>query len=135
MLDFSYAQTAVDLAVASIVGALLGGGGIALLMAGPVGFAVSFAIGFAFSRLGTTIARAHLGKANLPRFLRLAFSERAYRAGLEKKRDRLEDEVLNQLYRTLKSSGESAEETLRALSSAIAQQLDALADEARLLIH
>lgn len=131
MLNFAYAQTAVDLAVASIVGALLGGGGIALLMAGPVGFAISFAIGFAFSRLGTTIARAHLGKANFPRPLRLAFSERAYKAGLEKKRDRLEDEVLNQLYK----SGEAQKETLRALTGAIAQQLNALADEARLLIH
>ncbi len=135
MLDFSYAQTAVDLAVASIVGALLGGGGVALLMAGPVGFALSFALGFAFSRLGTTIARTHLGKASFPHLLRLAFSERAYRAGLEKKRDQLEDGVNNQLYRNLRDSGESAEATLRTLSGAIAQQLDALADEARLLIH
>jgi hypothetical protein len=35
----------------------------------------------------------------------------------------------------LRGSGESSEATIRSLSGAIAQQLDALADEARLLIH
>ena len=39
--------------------------------------------------------------------------------------------MLNQLYK----SGEAQKETLRALTGAIAQQLNALADEARLLIH
>lgn len=135
MLNLNYAQTAVDLAVASIAGALLGGGGVALLMAGPVGFAVSFVLGFAASRLGTTLARARLGKVSLPLLLRAAFSEHAYRAGLERKRKRLEEDVLDHLYRNLATPGESAQATIEALSSAISQQLNALADEARLLIH
>lgn len=135
MLELGYAQTAVDLMVATVAASILGGGGVALLMAGPVGFAVSFAIGFAASRLGTTLARAHLGKANIPHFLRLAYSEHAYRAGLERRRDGLTNGVLNQLWKNLRGSSESAQATLGALSGAIAQQLNALADEARLLIH
>jgi hypothetical protein len=135
MLELGYAQTAVDLTVATVAASVLGGGGVALLMAGPVGFAVSFVIGFAASRLGTTLARAHLGKANIPRFLRLAYSEYAYKAGLERRRDRLTEGVLDQLSMNLRGSGESAQATLGALSGAIAQQLNALADEARLLIH
>ncbi len=135
MINFSYAQTAVDLAVATVVGSLLGGGGIALLMAGPAGFAVSFALGFAVSRLGTTLAKTQLGKMNLPVFLRAAFSERVYRADLARKRGKLEEDILDQLNRNLLSQGDSAGATLRALSGAIAQQLNALADEARLLIH
>jgi hypothetical protein len=121
--------------VATVAASILGGGGVALLMAGPVGFAVSFAIGFMASRLGTTLARAHLGKAVIPRFLRLAYSERAYKAGLERRRDQLTSGVLNQLWKNLRGSGESAQATLAALSGAIAQQLNALADEARLMIH
>ncbi len=45
------------------------------------------------------------------------------------------DGVLDQLSRNLRVQGESAQATLGALSGAIAQQLNALADEARLLIH
>jgi hypothetical protein len=135
MINFAYAQTAVDLAVATVVGSLLGGGGVALLMAGPAGFAVSFILGFAVSRLGTTLARTQLGKMNLPIFLRAAISERAYRAGLARKRDRLEEDILSQLNHNLAEGNDSTQATLRALSGAIAQQLNALADEARLLIH
>jgi len=43
--------------------------------------------------------------------------------------------VLDQLSMNLRGSGESAQATLSALSGAIAQQLDALAGEARLLIR
>ncbi len=135
MLDLSYAQTAVDLAVASIAGALLGGGGVALLMAGPVGFAVSFALGFAASRIGTTLAKPLVGRASIPVWMRHLFSERAYRSGLDRKRPQLEDGVLDQLYHNMKTPGESAQATLGALTGAIAQQLNALADEARLLIR
>ena len=135
MINFSYAQTAVDLAVATIVGSLLGGGGVALLMAGPAGFAVCFAMGFAVSRVGTTLARTQLGKMNLPIFLRAAISERSYRAGLARKRDRLEEDILDQLTWNLAEGNDSTQATLRTLSGAIAQQLNALADEARLLIH
>jgi len=135
MLDLKYAQAAVDLIVAVVVASLLGGGGIALLMAGPLGFAISFAIGFAASRLGTTLARSRLMKATLPRPIRMAFSERAYRAGLERRRERLEEGLLDQLLRDLSSSGEAVRSTVAALSDAISQQLNLLADQARLLIH
>lgn len=135
MLDLKYAQAAVDLAVAALIATLMGGGGVALLMAGPVGFAVSFVIGLAASRLGTTLARTHLFKANLPRLARAAFSERAYRAGLERKRARLEEDVLDQLYAGLRAPGAPVQATIAALSDAIGQQLDLLADRARLLIR
>jgi len=135
MLDLSLAQTAVDLAVASIAGALLGGGGVALLMAGPAGFALSFALGFAASRIGTTLMKPLLNRAEIPLLMRSAFSERLYRAGLERKRAKLEEGVLDQLHESLRALGGSAEATIGALSEGIAQQLDALADEARLLIR
>jgi hypothetical protein len=135
MLDLSYAQTAVDLAVASVAGALLGGGGVALLMAGPAGFAISFALGFAASRIGTTLAKPLVGRASIPAWMRRLFSERAYRAGLERKRAQLEDGVLDRLSGNLRAPGESAQATLGALTAAIAQQLNAQADEARLLIR
>ena len=77
MVNLDLIQTVVDVAVAALVAALLGGGGIALLMAGPVGLAVSFVIGFVASRLGTSLARQHLGGFNMPLFMRSLFTERA----------------------------------------------------------
>ncbi len=134
MLDLSLAQTAVDLSVASIAGALLGGGGVALIMAGPAGFALSFALGFAASRIGTTLMKPVLNRSEMPLLLRSAFSERVYRLGLERKRAKLEEGVLDQLHESLRVSGDSTGATIGVLSEGIAQQLDALADEARLLI-
>jgi molecular chaperone DnaK (HSP70) len=135
MMELGHAQTAVDLAVAAVAAALMGGGGMALLMAGPVGLAISFVIGFAASRLGTTLARARLIKADLPLFVRAAFSGHAYKKGLEKKRARLTDSLYDQLCMDLQGPGESARATIDALTDAIARQLDALGDQARILIH
>ena len=135
LINFSALQTSVDVIVATIVGGLLGGGGIALLMAGPVGFVLSFAIGFVASRLGTSFAKKYLDTVELPQFLRMLFTSSNFRRQLSNKRQQLERQFAEQLIATIDPPTEQIEELQRTIADAIEDQLSKMAERARLLIH
>ncbi|MDO4547046.1 MAG: hypothetical protein Q4D04_03010, partial [Clostridia bacterium] len=135
MVNLDVMQTALDVVIASIVAALLGGGGVALLMAGPIGFIMSFVIGFIASRMGTTLAMKHIGKFNMPAFMRLAFTRSAFSRSLSSKEDRLKDEICAQLVDMSKGDDPQIEKMVADISAAIEAQLSAMAQKARMLIH
>ncbi len=135
LMDFSVLQTVVDVAIGAIVGGLLGGGGVALLMAGPIGFVISFAIGFVASRLGTSYAKKHLDNVEIPQWMRMIFTTGAFRRQLEGKREQLEHQFADQLITTIDPPTEQIDALQRTITGAIERQLGQMADRARLLIH
>ena len=135
LMSFAGLQTTVDVTVATIVGGILGGGGVALLMAGPIGFVLSFAIGFVASRLGTNYAKKYLDTVEIPQFLRMLFTAGTFRRQLSTKREQLEHQFADQLIATLDPPTEQIDELQRTISDAIEAQLRKMAEHARLLIH
>ncbi len=135
LMNFSVLQTIVDVAVGAIVGGLLGGGGVALLMAGPIGFVLSFAIGFVASRLGTSYAKKHLDNVEVPQWMRMMFTTGAFRRQLDGKRSHLEHQFADQLITTIDPPTEQIQALQRTITGAIEGQLGQMADRARLLIH
>ncbi len=135
MVNLDLIQTVVDVAVAALIAALLGGGGIALLMAGPAGLAVSFVIGFVASRLGTSLARQHLGQFNMPLFMRALFTERAFRRSLAGREGEIAQSIHAQLRTLLEGPDPAVLAMHRQISQAIEDQLTDMAQRARLLIR
>lgn len=135
MVDLSLLQAVVDVTVASIVAAILGGSGMALLMAGPVGLVVSFAIGFVASHLGTSFAKKRLGQVRLPAFVRMLFTTGAFRRRLDGLHDDLQAAIRTQLMRSLDPPDEAVSHMIGAVSHCVEDQLRQLAEQARLLIH
>lgn len=130
LVDLSLIQTVLDVAVASIAAGILGGGGMALLMAGPLGWIASFMIAFVASRLGTTLARQHVGGMNIPPLLRALFSQRAFARTLSRRREELMQSVDAQL-----KSAKTGLTLTQNMTAAIETQLGEMARRARMLIH
>ncbi|MGI6172424.1 MAG: Hsp70 family protein [Christensenellales bacterium] len=135
LVDLSLLQTTVDVIVATLVASLLGGGGVALLMAGPVGFILSFFIGLLASRLGTNMAMRHMDKWRVPRFFRNLFTVKMFRRSLEGQREKLNSNIEKQLNASLNPPDDSVRTLVRSVSDAIERQLGDLSEQARLLIH
>ena len=135
MVNLDLIQTVVDVVVASVVAMLLGGGGVALMMAGPLGLVVSFAIGFVASRLGTSLARQHIGGFNMPLFMRGLFTERAFRRSLATREGEMTQGIDQQLKRLMEGPDPAVTAMNGQISSAIEGQLNEMAERARLLIR
>ena len=135
LVNLNLLQTLVDLVVAMLVAMLLGGSGTALLMAGPLGLAISFVIGFVASRLGTTLLRSRAGSFNLPMALRALFSQAAFRRALKRRQGELARDIRDKLQPAGAGSGPAARELSAGISQAIERQLSDMAQRARLLIH
>lgn len=135
LMNFGVLQTLVDVAVGSIVAAILGGSGMAVLMAGPIGLVLSFVIGFVASRLGTSYAKRHLGKWDMPMLMRQAFTVGPFRRKLQGKREQLETQFADQLIGLIDPPGEQVRQLVDSVSGAIETQLGQMAERARLLIH
>ncbi|MDL2206329.1 hypothetical protein LJC33_05395 [Eubacteriales bacterium OttesenSCG-928-N13] len=135
LMNFNFIQTMVDVTVGAIVAMLLGGGGMALLMAGPIGLILSFAIGFVASRLGTDYAKKHLDKLDMPAFMRILFTKGAFKRHLEGQRDKLEQAFADQMIALIDPRSEQIDQLIAQVSGAIEGQLGQLAEQARLLMH
>ena len=108
---------------------------MALLMAGPVGLVVSFAIGFVASHLGTSFAKKRLGQVRLPAFVRMLFTTGAFRRRLDGLHDDLQAAIRTQLMRSLDPPDEAVNHMIGAVSHCVEDQLRQLAEQARLMIH
>jgi hypothetical protein len=104
-------------------------------MAGPLGLAISFVIGFVASRLGTTLLRSRAGSFNLPMALRALFSQAAFRRALKRRQGELARDIRDKLQPAGAGSGPAARELSAGISQAIERQLSDMAQRARLLIH
>ncbi|MEA5066536.1 MAG: hypothetical protein VB065_10840 [Eubacteriales bacterium] len=135
LLNLDWVQAVVDVVAASLVAALLGGGGVALVMAGPMGLVVGFAVGLIASRMGTTLAKKHLDKFVMPAFMRTLFTRRAFEKTLEKRRGEIEGSAYAQLKAQLEAPDESAKQMVDRIAQAIETQLGGMARQARLMIH
>lgn len=135
LMNLNMFQTLVDLVVAALLAMLLGGGGTALLMAGPLGLVISFVIGFAASRLGTTLLRSKVGGLNLPKALRILFSQAAFQRDLMRRQGELIRDIRDKLWPAGADGDPAARDMVARISQAIERQLSDMARRARLLIH
>ncbi|NLG24224.1 MAG: Hsp70 family protein [Clostridiales bacterium] len=120
----------IDLMAGAASAALMGGGGVALLAAGPAGLAMGLAIGLVAGVVGGAMAERTLIRAELPLLLRRAFTEGSFRRGLRARRGKLARSLTEQL-RAGMDNGDAAER----ISSAIGAELRLLADRAALRIR
>ncbi len=70
LLGFNFIGTVVGVVLSVLGGLLCGGGGIALIAVGPLGFLAGVAVGAVVAAIGWTTVSGLLMKANLPRPLR-----------------------------------------------------------------
>ena len=135
MLPMNLIQTITDVAVASIVAGIMGGGGIALFMAGPIGWAISFVVGFIASRVGTTFAKKQLESADIPAIARRLFPTRMFKKSLASRRSDMIWEIETQLGKRMNGPDGLSDAFVATVSGAIDNQLGELAHKARLLIR
>ncbi len=94
-LGLSLVKTLLGIVISVATGLLCGGGGVALVAAGPLGFLAGLVIGALASMLGWTAVSAALMKANIPMLLRRVNIQK--RLGSESTRRQLRDELLRTL--------------------------------------
>lgn len=84
--------------ILAVVGATLcGGGGMALVSAGPAGMAAGAAVGILIAILGKSGMEKALRKAKLPILMRRVVTDNAVRRGLSRQREEIERAIIQAL--------------------------------------
>jgi hypothetical protein len=125
----------IDVMAGAISAALMGGGGVALLAAGPAGLAMGLAIGLVAGVVGGAMAERTLMKAEMPLILRRAFTAGSFRRGLRARRAKIARSLAEQLSEGLSSAEGGSEGAVDRIASAIGAELHLLADRAALRIR
>lgn len=123
LVDLSYVKLLSDVIVATVAAALCGGGGLAVIISGPVGLIVGAAAGVLLSRGITTAAERALWKSNVPVLVRKMFSVSAFENGLSRRREEMLSDMMEKLMaqldppdaRTKRMTGAVADEVTRQL--------------------
>ena len=121
--------------VASLLAALLGGSGLALLAAGAPGLAIGFLVGLLAAVIGTETAERMLRKAELPLTVRRMITPRFFKKSLDKRRDEIRAGVESQLMREIDPPSENVQAMVREIASSIEEQLRRMMERAALMIH
>ena len=135
IVDLSSLTNIVDVVVATIVASILGGGGVALIMAGPVAWIVSFAVSWFASHAGSAFARKKLEKADLPPFVRALFPEILFRKRMEAQKGEMTLGIQAQLQQGIEEHDEQTRKTVQEISAAVETQLSQIARQARMMIR
>jgi len=137
LLDNNQLKVLIDLIVALIMAILLGGGGIALLMSGPIGTVVGLIAGLAVAILGTNAVEKVLYSMDLPVSMRRMMfpSPKKFLASLLKRRAKIEADVCDQMKKGLNPPGEEITRMVSSISQSIEQQLLTMMQRATLRIH
>ena len=130
MLNLNFIGTVLGLIVSVIVGLLCGGGGLALIATGPLGFLAGVVIGAVVSLFGWNALSERLMDANLPTMIRRMNSEK--RLNSEATRQKLRDAITKELY------GENSsfvKELMRGFASSFRKYLQGIAQAAEIPIE
>ena len=130
MLNLNFIGTVLGLIVSVIVGLLCGGGGLALIATGPLGFLAGVVIGAVVSLFGWNALSEKLMDANLPTMIRRMNSEK--RLNSEATRQKLRDAITKELY------GENSsfvKELMRGFASSFRKYLQGIAQAAEIPIE
>lgn len=118
--------------VLAVVGATLcGGGGMALVSAGPAGMAAGAAVGILIAILGKSGMEKVLRKAKLPILMRRVVTDNAVRRGLSRQREEIERAIVQALANP--SSGFAAR-LCQSLSQTLGVQMEQMARDAEMSI-
>ena len=128
-------KAVVDVIAGTVMAAILGGGGMALLASGLVGWLVGLVVGLAAGVIGTELAEQKLRSANLPQRVRMLFSQKWFKKSLSKRRDALRENVCNQLKKELNPPTKAVQNTVQTIAKSIENQLEQMMKRATLLIH
>ncbi len=130
MLNFNFIGTILGLIVSVIVGLLCGGGGLALIASGPLGFIAGVVIGAIISLFGWNALSEKLMDANLPQLLRRMNSEK--RLNSDTTKQKLRDAITKELY------GENStfvKELIKGFSTSFRKYLQEIAQAAEIPIE
>lgn len=118
--------------ILAVVGATLcGGGGMALVSAGPAGMAAGAAVGILIAILGKSGMEKALRKAKLPILMRRVVTDNAVRRGLSRQREEIERAIIQALANP--SSGFAAR-LCQSLSQTLGVQMEQMARDAEMSI-
>lgn len=116
-----------------IIATLLGGGGTALLMSGPIGWIIGLAIGAGAMFLGKEVAMDMVKDADIPVLARkMMTSEEAVQEKLEDEEN--QQEFFGQIFEALQKNASAFDELLDGIVQAVKKDLAERAKEAALLI-
>lgn len=125
----------IDVVIAALIAAILGGSGVALLAAGTPGILAGFLIGLLAAVVGTQTAERLLRKAELPVKMRRLFPTGQFTRGLAGKRRRIEEAVYAQMMKGLTPPTEETRRMVKTIAESIESQLTAMMRRATLRIH
>ena len=125
----------IDVIIASVIAAVLGGSGVALLSTGAPGLMAGFLIGLLAAVVGTEGAGKLLRSLELPVGMRKLFPQRAFEKGLSGKRKEIESGIYGQLMKGVTPPTEETRELVRTIAQSIEGQLTAMMRRATLRIH
>ena len=125
----------IDIIVATVLASIFGGGGIALIAAGPLGLIGGFVLGLLAGIVGTETAERLLRKAELPTGMRKLLTMGYFRRSLNKRRDDIRAGICAELEKQLDPPSEAALGMVRDIAASIEGQLSRMMERAALLIH
>ena len=125
----------IDVIVASLMAAILGGSGLALMAAGAPGLAVGFLVGLLAAVIGTETAERMLRRAELPLGVRRMITPRFFKKSLNRRRGEIRAGVESQLMREIDPPSQSVQAMVRDIAASIEEQLRRMMERAALLIH
>ncbi len=130
MLNFSFIGKILGLIVSVVVGLLCGGGGLALIAAGPLGFIAGVAIGAIVSLFGLNALSDRVMYANLPMMLRRMNSEK--RLNSPATRLKLREAITKELY---SDNGVFIQQITKGFSASFRKYLQGIAQAAEIPIE
>ena len=125
----------IDIITATVVAAVLGGSGVALLATGLPGIIGGFLVGLLAAFVGTEIAQRALKKADLPAWMRRLITPRYFRGSLRKRQSEIAVGIAAQLEKEIDPPSEAVSGMVRKIATSIEQQLDSMMRHATLLIR
>ena len=118
--------------VLAVVGAsLCGGGGVAMVSAGPAGMVAGAAAGILLALVGKSGMEKALVKAKLPLLVRRLVTDKAVKSGLSRQRDEIEKAIIKALADP--ANGFSAR-LCQSLSQTLGAQMERMAKDAEMSI-
>ncbi len=125
----------IDIIVATVLASVFGGGGIALIAAGPTGLISGFVLGLLAGIVGTETAERLLRRAELPVGMRKLLTMSYFRRSLGKRRDDIRTGICAELEKQLDPPSEAALGMVRDIAASIEAQLSRMMERAALMIH
>jgi hypothetical protein len=119
LMDLSHVKLISDMIVATIAATVCGGGGLAMILSGPVGLIAGAAAGVLISRGVTAAAERALWKTNIPLLMRKAFPTAAFENGLARRRE----EMLAEMQEKLLAQLDTPDARTRRMTGAVADEV------------